>query len=188
MRQTFDEIRRTYFPRWDRRRRWSFHVGIAPGMRRGSFCDTRAKAIYISPDDAESPGARASIIHEITHAVGHLEHDPPFQHRLGRAADRAAELGDTGLASQIRDDIEVCRRIAPRPTAEEVYALVREVVVIEQIHEYERVLDLVSDRYASTPEEFEKYHPRTRKVFEKALREAEREDQEQARVRARRAG
>ncbi len=174
--QLFEDVRRAYFPRWDRKRRWTCQVGIAPGTRRGSFCDRRLKAIYISPEDAASPNVQAIIIHEITHAVAWGDHGAAFQHRESVAADRATALGDKTLASQIRKDIEVCRRCPPCATAEEVYSLVRDVVVMDRIREYEQVLEAVSNEYVTTPEEFEKYHPRTRKVFEKALREAEKED------------
>lgn len=168
----FDQIRKLYFPRWDREQRWSFRVALAPGMIHGSFCDSRNRVIYVSPEDAADPLARMVLVHEISHAVTTKRHGKRFQERMLTAAERADKLGDTALAGQLREDAEKARRSFDIGDKSYVYPTIREwVLQSDDDLEFEDVRAALALEIGDTPERFDESYPRARRVFDQAVRD-----------------
>ncbi len=60
----FADVRRNYFPRWDRAGRWAVRASAPPGRPtiRG-YCDLDTRTIWIAHPD------ELTMIHEVVHAV-----------------------------------------------------------------------------------------------------------------------
>ena len=99
----FQEIRRAFFPRWDRARQWRVLSGTRSGPPAVSgFCQRREKTIYVNePADGD---LNLVLVHEICHAVTVDKHGPRWRARMRRAAERATELRMPSLARRIADE------------------------------------------------------------------------------------
>lgn len=124
MKRHFHEIKRLFFPRWDRQNEWKLRMTSARKCQ--GHCDRERKVIeivarHIDPDDQDH-----LLIHEICHAVTKGFHGREWQCRMEMAAERADELGRTRLSKLIRE--EVVRRREQGEGIRLTYELVKEWV------------------------------------------------------------
>lgn len=124
MKRHFHEIKRLFFPRWDRQSVWRLRTTSTRKCQ--GHCDRERKVIeivarHIDPDDQDH-----LLIHEICHAVTKGFHGREWQSRMEKAAERADELGRTRLAKLLRE--EVVRRREQGEEFRFAYELVKEWV------------------------------------------------------------
>lgn len=104
----FHDVKKRYFPQWDRHDRWSAAIAGAQ-LCRGStgYCDSKAKTIFLDAQvhDMPLPGLRALLVHEICHDVAAAGHNLTWAKRMERAAVRADAHGEPGVARVLRADI-----------------------------------------------------------------------------------
>jgi hypothetical protein len=106
--ETFAEIKRLYFPRWDRAGQWKVKFADGTSTRHNTgYCDSKARTIYLDVQVFEmvNEGIRAFLIHEICHDTGGAWHRKPWAKRMKRASDRAIELGEPRVANLLLGDI-----------------------------------------------------------------------------------
>lgn len=124
MKQHFHEIKRLFFPRWDRQNEWKLRTTSARKCQ--GHCDRERKVIEIVARHSDPDDQDHLLIHEICHAVTRGFHGRAWQRRMEKAAERADELGRTRLASLLRE--EVVRRREQGEGIRLTYQLVREWV------------------------------------------------------------
>ena len=179
LRQQFEDVKKTFFPRWDRKREWK--VRSPKNLVPSGFCNTKRKIIAVQPC-YEKDMLTLVLIHEICHAFG-TGHGSPWLLRMERAAERAKEIGRPKLAKAILKEIEGYRR-SPIVRAAHVYAAIEDAVCDLVYYgqndlAYQTVVKRVGRDYGMTPKEFVEKFPRVKAVYDKALREA----RDQARLR-----
>ena len=84
LKSEFEQIRKDYFPRWDRKRRWRIRFSSDLDGNVGR-CRSRKKLIEISLRSGLT--RTVTIIHEICHAFG-IGHGNPWQRRMLKAAEQ----------------------------------------------------------------------------------------------------
>ena len=128
----FAEICRDYFPRWRNAVHWTVREGSRDQwvddqgetrytMEQG-YCDSESCTIWVSNLN------KATLIHEICHAVTGPGHGKRFWARMRQAAQRAEARGETDLAAQLQKKVETCATHNVPTTASHVYRRVDEVV------------------------------------------------------------
>ncbi|MGO9568102.1 MAG: hypothetical protein ACLP5H_11220 [Desulfomonilaceae bacterium] len=104
----FGHVRRTFFPRWDRKCLWTVKV-MADLDDCVGLCCKKSRTIQLLPDLGDYT-LRYALIHEIAHdsvktGVIFDCHGYGWQQRMEAAARRAERLGMSELAIEIRQDI-----------------------------------------------------------------------------------
>ncbi len=110
MRHHFLEIKRLFFPRWDRDNHW--RVSKRSKRRLHGHCDTERRVIEIVIQYSDPDKRDKLLIHEICHAVADMGHGRKWQARMEKAAQRADQLGRHRLAELLREEIVGVRRRA----------------------------------------------------------------------------
>ncbi len=102
----FEEVKRLFFPRWDKGRKWMICAADLTNKLDAGVSDSQSKTITI--DSAalawDELNLRGLIIHEIAHAVTGAPHGRPWQKRMEKAARHAECVGDNTLAEHLRAD------------------------------------------------------------------------------------
>ncbi len=130
---TWLDVRKNFFPRFDRKGRWRARKGTFTSMLgEQGYCDDGQCRILVRPDlaAAHSDDLTVTLIHELIHAVlqdgSHLRR---FARRLEAARTRALRLGRRELAQRIRDEIHAYRpENAERVTAGAVYTAMADLM------------------------------------------------------------
>jgi hypothetical protein len=165
-------VRKDYFPRWDRERRWHIRHGNIPGTCRGKcFPEKRLIVIADYPDDPDERDWL--LIHETCHVFRGCrgsKHGMTWQARMTRASRRACALGRPGLAARLDKDVANYQQAAldnPNPTLA-LYGLLEDWTHQEPHTPYKVVLGAVAAEHGMTVPELLESFPRCRKVYEQA--------------------
>lgn len=104
----FAEVKRIYFPRWDRQGRWTVEFGAIQQLRGSSgYCDSKAAKVFLADDVCGMMDAAilALLIHEICHDVGAAGHGRGWARRMEIAAKQAEKVDSNNVAFFLRNDI-----------------------------------------------------------------------------------
>lgn len=112
LQRAFRAVRKDFFPRWDRERRWRARAsGLAAGLfsTTAGTCDRRTQLIRVAKEAADKGDdeLNAILIHEICHAIIPGGHGRRFLDRMLKAAAKADALGKHRLAELLRDDVAI---------------------------------------------------------------------------------
>jgi hypothetical protein len=174
MEQSWQQVRQEFFPRWDREKRWRLSFrGIRLNGCHGC-CDDRTRTIRIGMLSDDPEKRSRLLIHEICHAI-YPGHGRPWQRRLAKAAQRAAQLGRERLADLIRQEIEGYRQSIQdgEGTPALVYQQISDIVSGSPHLTYANVERYLRNEQAMTIAEFRKHYKRARKVFAEAKRDGQ---------------
>ena len=106
----FQEVLRSYFPRWRRGKAWSVRYAVPPGRPKvDGYCDPQTRTIWISPRTVDQPSDELVVIHEVTHALTNRDHGVCFQRRLRKVAEDAETQGNPPLALELRQEAQIFR-------------------------------------------------------------------------------
>jgi hypothetical protein len=172
--EAFEFVRMTFFPKWDRQRRWKLR--ILPRLRSGcGKCLTERQIIVIAP--TASHRLLPLIIHEICHAAAAVHHGQRWKRRVLKAADTAAAIGLASLAEELRKDTGAYGDEMSRLTAAQVYTQIEDAVITaNELPSFKRVAAWVRSEYNFTPSEFHRRFRRAAEIYRKAcLYRAEKE-------------
>jgi hypothetical protein len=171
----FKQIKREFFPNWDRMNQWKIRRGSRSKWKSGGqqffthesgFCDREKKTIFVS----DSMDNELVIIHEICHAVASGGHGVVWQERFRKAATRAAALGKAELSSQILYEIgkyhEELKYLQGAATA--VYGQIENGLLDSPTATFDDILNWICCENGSTPEETLKFAKKAREVYERA--------------------
>ncbi|HPQ72144.1 MAG TPA: hypothetical protein PKW95_23685 [bacterium] len=184
----FASVRRTYFPRWRGHRDWQVRVGYRHELTdcRGE-CDREARIIWVAPPQLgkDDNHLRWLLIHEITHAVTRGGHGTEFVRRLERAAEKAGKVGAESLKDLLFSDIDGIRA-NPDTRPAQVYAMLDDWVTgTRDIPTYPAVFAELCRYFSQTPDELRRFAPRTEKVYRKAVRWRQEEEEVRRRFHSR---
>ncbi|MGO9567371.1 MAG: SprT-like domain-containing protein [Desulfomonilaceae bacterium] len=166
----FEYVKRTFFPRWDRKMGWCFQLVDDLDGALGK-CNTDSKAIQLTAAPIE--GLREILIHEIAHAVSAGRHGKKWQVRMEMAAKRAVSLQMEKLAAQLRKDVEAYQDPTKSYyiTAALVYTQIRDSVTLCPEATFENVIDWVRLQNGMSEQAFLARFKRARRVYDRAQKD-----------------
>jgi len=103
----FEEVRRIFFPYWDRQKRWQVYGlpsdGIIPWSGQ---CMRSQRIIVVAATTKSMVELWVTLIHEICHAVTRSEHGDAFWTRMKKVTVHAMGLGMIALADTLESHIK----------------------------------------------------------------------------------
>jgi hypothetical protein len=174
---TFEHIRQTFFPRWDRNKDWSVVLVDDLDGAQGR-CEPGVKQIQLATY-WEGDELTALIIHEIAHAAAGVDHGKRWLARMEKAAADAEKMGMGNLAAAIREQIDSYSD-GFRVTAAMIYGELEDAVICQPQMSFDQAMDFVRRDCGLSREQFLKRFRRSRAVYDETRQYVE----ERARCRA----
>jgi hypothetical protein len=158
-------IRQTFFPRWDRQRRWQIvQVDDLDGAQ--GRCDRGSRTISIL-GSMTGDELLALLIHEIVHAVRNDYHGEAWLQGMEEAASRSDQNGAAGLAGVLRHQIADYRD-GFRVTATMLYGEIENCVIDQPQITFPQVVDFLRRDYGFSRDQFLRRFRRAKRVFKEA--------------------
>jgi len=164
LQEEFEFIRKTFFPRWDRKKEWRVILVQDVNGTQGE-CLKSTKTIHILKELRSIEELQALLIHEICHAVGNWGHARKWQDRMLRSARQAADSGLGALADILRRNVQRYKE-SHRETAEMVYTEIGDYVLDSPECEFDTIIDYMRRVRGVSREEFLKRYRKSRDVYE----------------------
>ncbi len=165
LRESFELVRRVFFPRWDRNREWGIkRVWHLPADGK---CDRISKNILLKELSPEKDELFCILIHEICHASSSPYHGKRWQERMAIAGEQAEKIGLKKLSQLIDEEVKRYRQI-PRNIYREVYDFIYDTVTAYPYMKFDKMVFHVAKEYGMYPREFKKRFKRCRKIFNQA--------------------
>ena len=165
LKKPFEFVRKMFFPRWDRARRWGVkRVWHLPAQGR---CDRASKNILIKDRPPHEDELYCLLIHEICHAVSSPYHGRRWQDRMMKAGDKADKIGHKELAEMLDEEVKR-QRLIPKNIDREAYDLIYDIVTALPYIKFNRLLTRVAAEYGMYPREFKVRFKRSKKIFNQA--------------------
>lgn len=109
---TFADLKRTYFPGWDKANEWK--IRVSPGLKdifSAAELDSERKNINIVPEGFQSADRlRSALLFGICHAMlldrGHKS--KIFQRKVLQTIEKAQQIGQQSVADELRKELEYC--------------------------------------------------------------------------------
>lgn len=162
----YREIRKIYFPRWDRSGSWNLR--ICEELSCFGCCDFEKKTIAIRPLPA-GDGLRLLLVHELCHCCAGRSHGKKWQARMLAAASVAARQGHDDLARMLADEAATAAAAGANIRAGAVYRALGVCAADFPTASFEEIKTMVCRRLGLCTEEFEATYRRARQVFEERL-------------------
>jgi hypothetical protein len=162
-----DYIRTTFFPGWDKGRRWQV-VQVADLDGAQGRCERKIKTISVL-GGIERDDLLALLIHEIAHAISNDFHGKRWLQRMEKAASHADQQGLPTLAALLRQQI-VGYQDGFRMTAAMMYGEIENCVVSEPQVTFPQVVDFLRRDWGVNRNQFLRRFRRAERVFEEAQR------------------
>jgi hypothetical protein len=163
-----DYIRTTFFPGWDKGRRWQV-VQVADLDGAQGRCERKIKTISVL-GGIEQDDLLALLIHEIAHAVSNDFHGKRWLQRMEEAANHADQERLPTLAALLRQQI-VGYRDGFRMTAAMMYGEIENCVFSEFQVTFPQVVDFLRRDFGISRRQFLRRFRRAERVFEEAQRD-----------------
>jgi uncharacterized membrane-anchored protein YjiN (DUF445 family) len=164
----FQEIKKVFFPRWDRQDLW--RVSSRSRRKVHGHCDPDLKVIEIVIQHSDPDERDKLIVHEICHAVAEMSHGKKWQDRMEKAARKADELGRGRLASLLREEIIGYQQSGSE--LEHAYNQIRDALNENPDLTFRQIARWLADQYGLLVSEVATSFRRAKKVFQEAKREA----------------
>jgi hypothetical protein len=168
LQEEFNRVRETFFPSWDKQRKWRIADKAGPHRPHGCI-DKKAQVVEVQ---CMSPGQslRVCLIHEIAHAVSSLGHGKEWRDRGEKAARKAEAIGEVSVSEALREEVRLYTEpfAAAKPTANLVYTRIRNERLGCPTHSFDQVIDGIRNDFGLTREEFLRQFKRSREVFDGA--------------------
>lgn len=157
----FQEIKRLFFPRWDREGRWRIRIS---SRRRGhGHCDTDRRIIEIMVQHDDPDERDCLLIHEICHAVASCGHGKAWQRRIEKAAVRADEIRRDDLAKLLRQEIVNYQGVTE--SLESAYDTIEDAITENPDLTLRQVKRMIADHYGLLVSEVCTVFRRFKKVY-----------------------
>jgi hypothetical protein len=163
--QSFELVRKVFFPRWDRGCQWG--VKRAWHLPAQGRCDRALKNILIKDRSHQEDELDCLLIHEISHAVSSPYHGRRWQVRMMKASDKAKKIGHSVLAKMLDEEVKR-QRLIPKNIDREAYDLIYDIVTALPYIKFNRLLTRVAAEYGMYPKEFKTRFKRSKKIFNQA--------------------
>jgi hypothetical protein len=167
IRKRFLDIKRQFFPRWDRGDYW--RITTKSSRRVHGRCDEKRRVIEIVKQTPDADDRDCLLIHEICHAVADRGHGKVWQRRVEKAAIRADGLGRDVLAKKLRQEI-VDYQNAPK-LHDHVYQTVQDWLTENPNLTLRQVKLALADEFGLLVREVDAIFKRIESVFQEAKRD-----------------
>ena len=150
--QEYQNIRKLFFPRWDREGLWKVSSNLPEDGKVSSglgYCDPDNKIIHVMTD---SEGYSLTLVHEICHAVTTQSHKEKWFQRMMKANVVADQLGNNQLATEIREDADMFAEDS-RKKADDIESRFYDAAFESPDLDFESILRGVATEYGLTSEE-----------------------------------
>jgi hypothetical protein len=168
----FADLKRTYFPVWDKANRWRVRVSSGlPDIFASAECNYARKTIYIVPEGFQSVDKlRGTLVHEICHAIypdrGHMS--KLFQRILLRVAEQAQHLDQQTLADDLRRQARGCQsKPLTRISFRRVLLDVEELLNLDPSAPLYVIIGTIAEDWAREPDELLKQYPTLKTTIRK---------------------
>ena len=167
----FERIGRTFFPRWNRAKRWRARAD--PTLDSNGRCKPGQKTILIKSGCDAHWSLSALLVHEICHAVTEQRHGSRWKAKMLDVAEKASKLGGESLASEIRNDVAGTEDVLTRARGgdREAYELIRIGVQDHGWRSWRKIQEVIATEFGIGQADVLKYFPEARQVLDSALRE-----------------
>ena len=166
--QAFEYIRNSFFPQWDRKRKW--RIQEMPGLRLSGRYDDSSKRTLIRHIPENNQEFYLLLIHEIAHCAA-IHHGKRFIDRLLKAKIKAEQLGLKTLAEKIGAEITVYSNPERVPPCGYAYSRIEDIVMDVPTISWTDLLKCAADEQGMYPREFLKRYKRAKRVFLSAKKE-----------------
>ena len=171
-------IRTTFFPGWDKGRRWQVvQVDDLDGAQ--GRCERKIKTISVL-GGIKQDDLLALLIHEIAHAVRNDFHGKRWLQRMEDAANHADQQGLPTIAALLRQQIEGYQD-GFRVTAAMMYGEIENCVFSEFQVTFPQVVDFLRRNFGISRRQFLRRFRRAERVFEEAQRDVKESAEAKAR-------
>ncbi len=171
----FDEVKKTYFSRWDPSGEWQIRskTRLSEGYNGDAMCNQNTKTIeiqqrFIAKDDNEF---RCLLAHEMCHAVVNGNHGQKWQTRFLKVANLAELLRQRSFADKIRAEVKLFQN-AQKPTLHRIRQSIEDALLDQPDASFELVIKGVAHNWGYTADGLTKRYPFLKKYFDKAKRDA----------------
>jgi hypothetical protein len=170
LRDEFENVRKTFFPRWDRDGLWS--VVVKPDLPGTGFCRPLTKTIQLVQVPRDENELHRLLIHEICHAVVPASglHGKRWRRRYLKAAERARALGRSTLAKAIEKDVAAYSDPSRGITvgAPYVYRCIEDFMMDNPNASYDAAIEAVARWCCMYPRELEQRYKRCKVTYGEA--------------------
>jgi hypothetical protein len=174
--KAFDYIRKTFFPRWDKERKWTVDLDWhLPSIGR---CNRDLKKIVIGGMPKNQNRLYLWLIHEIGH-VWCYGHAKKWQDRMLKAAQKADSIGNKILANFLRNEVNAyieATKKGGKVTASTIYSLISDAMLEKPEESYEFIISWVAREIGLYPQEVEKRYKRCRNVYNRAQKKKKKQE------------
>ena len=165
-----ENIRRTYFPRWDKLQQWC--VKKVHGFPSFGNCDQENKTISLQPN-LNNKLLEELLIHEICHAVTNGNHGKKWKDRMLKASKVAKQIGQMDLSNELKEDVEryvKTEEFAPEgfPTKSVISEAIEDMVCVNKDVSFGEVINVVAKNFGYYPEELLKDFKHCKSVYKNA--------------------
>ena len=178
----FNDVRKIFFPRWDRQKKWS--VELIPDLPSPGRCEIGIKKIILKLIPEDDDELKLILIHEICHALI-PNHKKRWRDRLRIAAAKAKSIVETALSNKIWNEIldykkrEQTQRIY---YAEDIYARIEEMLTDCPDASFDSVISYLAQEFGHYKEEFLKMYTKCEQVYEDVKKNIRRQKRLRAQV------
>jgi len=167
--QAFEQLRKSFFPHWDRKRLWK--LSIDRSLPSHGICDSEHKKITLPRIYEDTEELQLTLIHEMCHACNNMTHGVPWQRRMASVALRADGIGLPTLANKLREQVHMYQSL---PKEDGVYEMLEDIFVngAPLNLSLDDAIRYVAGECGTYPNELRKYHPRCKTIFLKARKRA----------------
>ncbi len=133
----FEDVRKIFYPRWDRKRQWRLDVGSDEdralyGRSHGAAI-LKERIILINENQLMTQGKdymEQLLVHEIAHAVTPGSgHGRRWRKRMEQSAQTAVNIGKKALADELLSEVKMYRDSRRPPLCTYVYGRIDEAVM-----------------------------------------------------------
>lgn len=162
----FKDVRKIFFPRWDRQKKWS--VELNPDLPWPGRCERGIKKIILKLIPEDDDELKLILIHEICHALI-PNHKKRWRDRLTIAAAKAKSIGETALAEKIMYEIKDYKRRERKQRiyyAEDIYERISEMLIDSPDASFDSVISYLAQEFGYYNEDFLKNYTKCKQVYE----------------------
>lgn len=105
LKDSFEFVRKEFFPRWDNKKEWLVKEVNAKESFQGR-CERARKTLVIRNLPHNLNSLYFLLIHEICHAVSTDSHGRRWKNRMSRVSELAQKKGNSQLSKMILYDLE----------------------------------------------------------------------------------
>lgn len=174
LKETFEYIRKTFFPRWDKNNQWT--VKVDSDLPLHGLCKKGEKIIILQYISEKNNELYLLLIHEICHATTDNYHAKKWCARMLKVAEMAEKIGHEKLSKMIQGQVKAYKSLETnrKGKAAYIYEGIQYAVFDAPTASYKDIIKWVGQQFGYYPEEIEESYKLCKKVYDKAVKDIKR--------------